>query len=92
MQYVQVGKILAAFSQLIGDPLAFSNTRCHEPDKLDDTIKEMIALKHPVIVDVIVDQKENCFPMIPSGAAHNDMLLGPDDKAGKLSDEGLALV
>jgi acetolactate synthase-1/2/3 large subunit len=66
--------------------------RCHEPDKLDDTIKEMIALKHPVIVDVIVDQKENCFPMIPSGAAHNDMLLGPDDKAGKLSDEGMALV
>ena len=52
----------------------------------------MIALKHPVIVDVIVDQKENCFPMIPSGAAHNEMLLGPDDKAGKLSDEGLALV
>ncbi|CAN5564200.1 acetolactate synthase 3 large subunit [soil metagenome] len=66
--------------------------RCHEPDKLDDTIKEMIALKHPVIVDVIVDQKENCFPMIPSGAAHNEMLLGPDDKAGKLSDEGMALV
>jgi acetolactate synthase-1/2/3 large subunit len=66
--------------------------RCHEPDKLDDTIKEMIALKHPVIVDVIVDQKENCFPMIPSGAAHNEMLLGPDDKAGKMSDEGMALV
>ena len=66
--------------------------RCHEPDKLDDTIKEMIALKHPVVVDVLVDQKENCFPMIPSGAAHNEMLLGPDDKAGKLSDEGMALV
>jgi acetolactate synthase-1/2/3 large subunit len=66
--------------------------RCHEPDKLDDTIKEMIALKHPVIVDVIVDQKENCFPMIPSGAAHNEMLLGPDDKAGKVSEEGMVLV
>ncbi|MDP1748337.1 MAG: biosynthetic-type acetolactate synthase large subunit, partial [Reyranella sp.] len=47
--------------------------RCHEPAKLDDTIKEMIELKHPVIVDVIVDEKENCFPMIPSGAAHNEM-------------------
>jgi acetolactate synthase-1/2/3 large subunit len=66
--------------------------RCHEPDKLDDTIKEMIALKHPVIVDVCVDPKENCFPMIPSGSAHNEMLLGPDDKVGKMSDEGLALV
>ena len=66
--------------------------RCHEPAKLDDTIKEMIALPHPVIVDVIVDQKENCFPMIPSGAAHNEMLLGPDDKAGKVSEEGMVLV
>ena len=66
--------------------------RCHEPHKLDDTIKEMIALPHPVIVDVLVDQKENCFPMIPSGAAHNEMLLGPDDKAGKVSEEGMVLV
>ncbi len=66
--------------------------RVFEPSKLDETIKEMIAIKGPVIVDVVVDQKENCFPMIPSGAAHNEMLLGPDDKAGKLSDEGLALV
>ena len=67
--------------------------RCHEPEKLDDTIKEMIALKHPVVVDIIVDQKENCFPMIPSGAAHNDMLLGPEDKAAKpVSEEGMVLV
>ena len=66
--------------------------RCFEPSKLDDTLKEMIALPHPVIVDVIVDQKENCFPMIPSGAAHNEMLLGPDDKAGKVSEEGMVLV
>jgi acetolactate synthase-1/2/3 large subunit len=66
--------------------------RCHEPAKLDETIKEMIAIKGPVIVDVIVDQKENCFPMIPSGAAHNEMLLGPNDKAGKVSEEGMVLV
>ncbi len=53
----------------------------------------MIALKHPVVVDIIVDQKENCFPMIPSGAAHNDMLLGPEDKAAKpVSEEGMVLV
>ena len=42
----------------------------------------MIAIKGPVIVDVVVDQKENCFPMIPSGKAHNEMLLGED-----ISDE-----
>ncbi len=67
--------------------------RCEDPAKLDDTIKEMIELKHPVIVDVIVDEKENCFPMIPSGAAHNEMLLGPDDKqSAKVSEEGMVLV
>jgi len=66
--------------------------RCLEPSKLDETIKEMIAIKGPVIVDVVVDQKENCFPMIPSGAAHNEMLLGPNDKAGKVSEEGMVLV
>jgi acetolactate synthase-1/2/3 large subunit len=67
--------------------------RCHEPAKLDDTIKQMIAIKKPVIVDVMVDKAENCFPMIPSGAAHYDMLLGPDDRAAKpVSEEGMVLV
>jgi acetolactate synthase-1/2/3 large subunit len=76
----------------VAEAFGAKGLRCDDPAKLDDTIKEMIDLKHPVIVDVIVDEKENCFPMIPSGAAHNEMLLGPDDKVGKLSDEGLALV
>ena len=67
--------------------------RCEDPAKLDDTIKEMIEVKRPVVVDVCVDKTENCFPMIPSGAAHNEMLLGPDDQASNLiSDAGLALV
>src|SRR5205807_4940312 len=66
--------------------------RCDDPAKLDDTIAEMIKVKKPVIVDVLVDKAENCFPMIPSGAAHCDMLLGPNDKPGKMSDEGMVLV
>ena len=46
-----------------------------------------------VILDVVVDQTENCFPMIPSGAAHNEMLLGPEDKAtSPVSEEGMVLV
>jgi acetolactate synthase-1/2/3 large subunit len=46
-----------------------------------------------VIVDVKVAKEENCFPMIPSGAAHNEMLLGPDDQAAKpISEEGMVLV
>jgi acetolactate synthase-1/2/3 large subunit len=64
------------------------------PDQVDDVIKEMIKVDKPVIVDVVVDQTENCFPMIPSGAAHNEMLLGPQDKQaeGPVSEEGMVLV
>ena len=67
--------------------------RITKPSDVDGVIKEMIKVKRPVIVDCAVDQKENCFPMIPSGAAHNEMLLGPEDQATqRTSDEGLALV
>jgi acetolactate synthase I/II/III large subunit len=67
--------------------------RTGDPAELDGVIKEMIKIKKPVIVDVLVDEKENCFPMIPSGAAHYDMLLGPEDKAAKpISEEGMVLV
>ena len=53
----------------------------------------MIEIDRPVIADIWVDQKENCFPMIPSGAAHNEMLLGPEDEAEKpVSEEGMVLV
>jgi acetolactate synthase-1/2/3 large subunit len=52
----------------------------------------MIETDGPVIVDCCVDQTENCFPMIPSGAAHNEMLLGPDDQAKPVSEEGMVLV
>jgi acetolactate synthase-1/2/3 large subunit len=67
--------------------------RCHEPDKVDETIKQMIDTKKPVVVDMLVDKTEYCFPMIPSGAAHYDMLLGPDDRAARpVSEEGMVLV
>ncbi|HKF72340.1 MAG TPA: acetolactate synthase 3 large subunit [Stellaceae bacterium] len=68
--------------------------RATRPDQVDGVIKEMIKVDKPVIVDVVVDQTENCFPMIPSGAAHNEMLLGPQDKKseGPVSEEGMVLV
>ena len=67
--------------------------RATKPDEVDDVIKEMIEIDRPVIADIWVDQTENCFPMIPSGAAHNDMLLGPEDEAAKpVSEEGMVLV
>jgi acetolactate synthase-1/2/3 large subunit len=68
--------------------------RCERPDELDDKIREMIEVKKPVIFDCVVDPAENCFPMIPSGRAHNEMLLG--DAAVKIEDaiteEGKMLV
>ncbi len=67
--------------------------RATKPSEVDDVIKEMIATPKAVIVDVCVDPKENCYPMIPSGAAHNEMLLGPGDTDKlPISDKGLALV
>src|SRR5262245_6119694 len=58
--------------------------RCEKPGDLDGAIKEMIKVKKPVIFDCVVDQNENCFPMIPSGRAHNEMLLG--DAAVSIED------
>ena len=65
--------------------------RADKPSELDDKIKEMIGVKKPVLFDVRVDPTENCYPMIPSGGAHNEMLLSPDD-GGEISDAGKMLV
>ena len=67
--------------------------RVEDPAEVDAAIGEMLAVDRAVILDVVVDQAENCFPMIPSGAAHNEMLLGPEDEAQKpVSEEGMVLV
>ncbi|MGU3493584.1 acetolactate synthase 3 large subunit [Xanthobacteraceae bacterium A53D] len=68
--------------------------RCEKPGDLDAAIKEMIDVRRPVIFDCIVDQQENCFPMIPSGRAHNEMILGDMaiDLDEAITDEGKMLV
>lgn len=68
--------------------------RAESVDQLDDVIREMLAADRAVIAEIVVDPKENCFPMIPSGAAHNEMILGPEheDEAAGITDEGLVLV
>ena len=58
--------------------------RCDKPADLDAAIMEMINVKKPVIFDCVVDPTENCFPMIPSGRAHNEMILG--DAAVRIED------
>ena len=67
--------------------------RATTPDELDEKIKEMINVNKPVIFDCLVDKEENCFPMIPSGKPHNQMLLGPNDqKEKKITGKGKTLV
>jgi len=67
--------------------------RAEKVSELDDLIKEMIEVDRPVIADIVVDRAENVYPMIPAGAAHNEIKLGPnagDDVEG--SEEGMVLV
>ena len=72
--------------------------RCQKPGELDAAIREMLDHDGPVIFDCVVDKTENCFPMIPSGKAHNEMLLS--DYLGEtgaeigdvISEEGKMLV
>jgi acetolactate synthase-1/2/3 large subunit len=67
--------------------------RAKTPEELDDKIIEMLNTDRPVIFDCLVDKEENCFPMIPSGKPHNQMLLGPkDQKNNKISGKGKTLV
>jgi acetolactate synthase-1/2/3 large subunit len=66
----------------LADAYGWTGMRCDNPADLDGAIKEMINTKGPVMFDCRVAQLANCFPMIPSGKAHNEMLLGEN-----ISDE-----
>ncbi len=66
--------------------------RASSPNELDKKIEEMLNYDGPVIFDCVVDQDENCYPMIPSGAAHNEMLLSKDNDNKEVSDEGKVLI
>ena len=66
--------------------------RAEHPDELDDAIMAMLDYDGPVIFDCLVERHENCLPMIPSGNAHNDMLLPSDDVRGAITGIGLTLV
>ncbi|MDO7841223.1 acetolactate synthase 3 large subunit [Sphingomonas immobilis] len=62
------------------------------PDQLESGIADMLAYDGPVMVDCRVAQLANCFPMIPSGAAHTDMLLQASEVSGEMDDSAKALV
>lgn len=65
---------------------------CKDPADLDDAIMEMLDYDGPVIFDCLVEKHENCFPMIPSGAPHNKMLLGDASTKGAIGAKGAVMV
>jgi acetolactate synthase-1/2/3 large subunit len=78
----------------LADAFHAKGMRAQTVDELDDVIHAMLDCPTAVIADISVDPAENCFPMIPSGAAHDQMLLGPEHEASGagITDEGLVLV
>ena len=67
--------------------------RANKPEELEEKIEQMISVNKPVIFDCVVDKEENCYPMIPSGKPHNQMLLGSkDEEEEEVSEEGKILV
>lgn len=76
----------------LAESYGWTGIRIHDPSELDAGIVAMLAADGPVIVDCQVSKEANCFPMIPSGAAHTEMLLYGDQVEGTMEDEAKALV
>ncbi len=76
----------------LAEAYGIKGIRCEDPTMLDDNIREMIDYPGPVIFDCLVEKHENCFPMIPSGKAHNEMILGEQTEENSISDDGAVLV
>jgi acetolactate synthase-1/2/3 large subunit len=76
----------------LGEAYGWKGILIETRDQLDSGIADMLAHDGPVIVDCRVSQLTNCFPMIPSGAAHTDMILQANEVSGTMDDEAKALV
>ena len=76
----------------LAEAYGWKGIRIEEPGQLDTGIAEMLAHDGPVMVDCRVAKLANCFPMIPSGAAHTDMILQANEVSGTMNDEAKALV
>ena len=76
----------------LAEAYGWKGIRIEDENQLDSGIEDMLAHEGPVMVDCMVAKEANCFPMIPSGAAHTDMLLYGDQVGGTMDDEAKALV
>ena len=68
----------------LAEAYGMKGLRCEHPADVDKTIQEMIDTPGPVIVNMMVDQNENVYPMIPAGAAHYELVLGPEENKGEI--------
>ncbi|HTO41524.1 MAG TPA: acetolactate synthase 3 large subunit [Rhizomicrobium sp.] len=98
-QLLHGGRYSSSYSEALPDFVKMAEAfgcvglRATKPDELDDKIKEMIEVRRPVLFDCRVDPKENCYPMIYSGAPHNEMVLSDsEDDAVVVTEEGKMLV
>ena len=76
----------------LAEAFGIKGIQCADPARLDDAIIEMIVHPGPVVFDCLVEKHENCFPMIPSGKPHNEMLLGEASTEGAIGAAGAVLV
>jgi acetolactate synthase-1/2/3 large subunit len=76
----------------LAEAYGIKGIRCDSPNNLDNAIIEMLEYPGPVIFDCLVERHENCFPMIPSGKAHNEMILGDKNIEGAIESGGAVLV
>ena len=101
-QLLHGGRYSSSYSEALPDFVKLAEAyggvgiRAEKPDELDDAIKEMISVDKPVLFDCCVHKVANCFPMIPSGEAHNNMLLDSEvedeDLGTAISEKGKVLV
>ena len=89
-QLLHGGRYSESYSEALPDFVKLAEAyggkgiRCTDPAALDDAIEEMLAYDGPVIFDCCVSKEENCFPMIPSGKAHNEMILAAETSAEEI--------
>jgi acetolactate synthase-1/2/3 large subunit len=76
----------------LADAYGIKGITCSNPKHLDDSIEEMVNHPGPVIFNCVVEKHENCFPMIPSGKAHNEMILGEIGEKDSVDSAGAVLV
>jgi acetolactate synthase-1/2/3 large subunit len=97
-QLLHGGRYSHSYSEALPDFVKMADAfgcvgiRAETPGELDEKIQHMISVKRPVLFDCRVDPHENCYPMIPSGAAHDEMILSEGEEEPELSEEGKMMV